>query len=428
VKILHVSTGDSSGGAARAAARLHAGLLRLRHDSKMLVAQSTSDDPTVFTIARAATPDKSFQRAVSRYRINRDFVPYQKIRPAGLDRFSDDRSEYAADWASGVPHADVLNLHWVAGFVDYAKVFSSFGKRIPIVWTLHDMNVFTGGCHYDEGCGKFVESCGACPQLGSHDEHDLSREVWRRKKKVFERLEKNDLHVVADSRWLAGEAFRSSLLRKFPIQTIHYGLDTTVFIPRDKCHVRGALGIPVDARVVMFGAELLSIRRKGLGTLVEALKSAAADEKLLLLSVGRRMPELGGTIPQMHFGHVNSDFFLSLLYSAADVFVIPSLQEAFGQTALEAMACGTPVVGSSVGGIPEIVQDNVTGYLVPPSSPVKLRETVLKLLHDPNKRAEMSANCRRFVLEGFTLEAQARRYESLYHDIGVDKNRAAKNG
>jgi glycosyltransferase involved in cell wall biosynthesis len=113
---------------------------------------------------------------------------------------------------------------------------------------------------------------------------------------------------------------------------------------------------------------------------------------------------------------VNSDFRLSLLYSAADVFVIPSVQEAFGQTALEAMACGTPVVGSAVGGIPEIVQDNVTGWLVPAASPDALREAILKLLHDSEKRAQMSANCRRVVLENYTLEAQANRYENLYRE------------
>jgi glycosyltransferase involved in cell wall biosynthesis len=424
VRILHISTEDISGGAARAASRLHAGLLRLGHESKMLVAQRTSDDATVVTIDRAATPYRSLVRAKDRYEIRQSMKSYMGTRPAGLDRFSEDRSEYAVDLRDGIPDADVVNLHWVAGFIDYLEFFKCHGKRVPLVWTLHDMNVFTGGCHYDEDCGKFAASCGACPQLGSRDWHDLSREVWLRKTKAFRRATGN-LHIVADSEWLAGEASRSSLLGRIPITAIHYGLNTEIFAPRNKLHARGALSIPVDASVIMFAAELMTIRRKGLGTLVEAMHGMAAQKNLMLLSVGRRMPELPAAIPHLHFGHVDSDFFLSILYSAADLFVIPSVQEAFGQTALEAMACGTPVVGARVGGIPEIVRDGVTGLLVPALSPGELGDAILRLLKDPEKRTAMSANCRSLVLENHTLEAQARRYERLYHEIGTDKTRIA---
>lgn len=423
MRILHISTEDISGGAARAASRLHAGLLRLGHDSKMLVAQRTSDDPTVVQINRAATPYRSLVRATDRYEISRSMKPYVKSRPLGLDRFSVDRSEYAVDLRDGIPDADVVNLHWVADFIDYLEFFKCHGKRVPLVWTLHDMNVFTGGCHYDENCGKFAARCGACPQLGSASEHDLSREVWLRKQRAFEQVAAGNLHIVADSEWLAGEAARSSLLRGLPISAIHYGLDTETFAPRNKENARGVLGIPANASVIMFAAELMSIRRKGLGSLVEAMHEMAAQKNLMLLSVGRRTPELPPAIPNVHFGHVSSDYFLSILYSAADVFVIPSLQEAFGQTALEAMACGTPVVGSAAGGIPEIVHDGVTGFLAPASSSGELRDATLRLLKDTEKRAVMSANCRRLVLEKHTLEVQAHRYETLYHEIGADKGR-----
>jgi glycosyltransferase involved in cell wall biosynthesis len=139
------------------------------------------------------------------------------------------------------------------------------------------------------------------------------------------------------------------------------------------------------------------------------------------------MPELDAAIPQMHFGHVNSDFFLSLLYSAADVFVIPSLQEAFGQTALEALACGTAVVGSKAGGIPEIVLDGVTGYLTPAGSAGDLRAAILKLLNEPEKRAEMARNGVRLVLEKHTLEEQAQKYETLYHRIIESRRMTARS-
>ncbi len=391
----------------------------------MLVAHRASDDPTVLTMYRAPTAYKSLIRAIDRNRINRSFAPYVTSRPLGLDRFSDDRSDFAADLAGSIADSDILNLHWVAGFIDYEKFFATYGRRTPIVWTLHDMNVFTGGCHYDEHCGKFTASCGACPQLGSQDENDLSRQVWMRKSKVFEHFDGSRLRIVTDSHWLAAEASRSPLLSKFPITPIHYGLDTEVFMPRDKAHVRGALGIPTEALVIMFAAELMTIKRKGLETLLTALQRLPASQNLLLLSVGRRMPQLPMSIPHLYFGHVTSDFFLSLLYSAADVFVIPSSQEAFGQTALEAMACGTPVVGSAVGGIPEIVRDDITGSLVPPSSPEALSQAISQLLQNVSKRSEMSANCRRVVLENHTLEVQARHYETVYHEMSGHKARAA---
>ena len=131
-------------------------MLRLGHDSKMLVAHKSFDDRTVVSIHCAATPYKSLKRTIDRYRISHSFDPYLTSRPTGLDRFSDDGSEFATDLADGIPSAEVLNLHWVAGFIDYRELLKTYGSRIPMVWTLHDMNVFTGGCHYDEGCGKFA--------------------------------------------------------------------------------------------------------------------------------------------------------------------------------------------------------------------------------------------------------------------------------
>ncbi len=118
---------------------------------------------------------------------------------------------------------------------------------------------------------------------------------------------------------------------------------------------------------------------------------------------------------------------LSVVYSAADVFVIPSIQEAFGQTALEAMACGTPVIGSEVGGIPEIVRPGVTGYLVPPLNPVKLREALISFGGNPMKRAEISNNCRRIAVQEYNLEVQAQLYVKLYEEILRGRG-AAGNG
>jgi glycosyltransferase involved in cell wall biosynthesis len=279
------------------------------------------------------------------------------------------------------------------------------------------MNVFTGGCHYDQNCGGYVKSCGACPQLGSTDEQDLSRQVWTRKRGVFAGRGEKNIQFVANSYWLEAEAKRSSLLSRFPVTTIHYGLDTRTFSPRDRIFSRSVLDLPADAAVVLFVADSVDNKRKGFALLAEALGKLKDRSDLFLLSLGYGNPSLPDTIRHMHLGVVSDDRFLSLIYSAADVFVIPSLQEAFGQTALEAIACGTPVIGFDVGGIPDTVIPRVTGLLVPPGDVDALRSAIVELLEDHAGRKAMSANCRRVAVEKFALDIQARQYVELYESL-----------
>jgi glycosyltransferase involved in cell wall biosynthesis len=281
------------------------------------------------------------------------------------------------------------------------------------------MNPFTGGCHYDNGCGKFADACGACPELGSRHEGDLSRQIWRRKCEALDRIPSSRLQIVADSHWLAEEASKSSLFAKFPVTFIHYGLDVNEFAPRDRRAARLALGLPTEASIILFAAAGVNNRRKGLSHLVEALAKLPACKSPVLVTMGAGELELPGSFSQLHLGSVVSERILSLIYSAADLFVMPSLQEAFGQTALESMACGTPVVAFRAGGLPEVVHDGLTGLTVPPGDSVRLREAIELLLNDVQLREEMSANCRRIVLERHTLEIQARNYDSLYRKISA---------
>jgi glycosyltransferase involved in cell wall biosynthesis len=415
--ILHIATHDSGGGAARAAFRLHEGLLRLGHNSRMLVAHRGTNNPSVVQLTLSQEPLDRLKRILSFVQIRRRASRYKAIRPAGFDLFSEDRSELGHDLINQIPPCDVINLHWTTGFLDYLPFFRKVAGRHPIVWTLHDMNVFTGGCHYDDGCQRYTQRCGACPQLGAREQEDLSRRVWNRKKQAFSSIPRNMFKVVADSRWLATEASKSSLLGGFSIDSICYGLDIQSFAPRNGASARVALGIPRESFVVMFAADWVENRRKGLGTLIDAFACMQDTSNLFLISAGNGVVSLPQGIPHLHFGHIESDLLLSVLYSLADVFVIPSLQEAFGQTALESMACGTPVVGSSVGGIREFLQDGINGYLVPPQNPLLLSQAILKLMRDTRTRKLMSANCRDLVVRDYTLEVQARHYLETYASL-----------
>ena len=289
MKVLHIATSDITGGAARAAYRLHKGLLTKNVNSKMLVRNKRSDDPFV----RQFHPSMDFKTRLFRRsrqeNINKNYMRYDKKKPAGLEYFSDSRSLYNEPVLRHVGNIDVINLHWIAEFIDYQSFFKSLTANTPVVWTLHDMNPFTGGCHYTGPCRRFEEKCGACPQLGSSSKKDLSRSIWNDKQEAFSYLDSMPLHIVTPSRWLSEQAKASALFGQFPSSVIPNGLDTEVFQPRDTSEFRNALGIPADASIVGFVADSTTNIRKGFHYLKVVLESLD-DKNIYLLSVGGITP------------------------------------------------------------------------------------------------------------------------------------------
>lgn len=417
-KIVHLSTIDVKGGAARSAYRLHQGLQRIGWPSTMFAMEKTCPDQT---IVRFEPPQGIMDRVGNRIRremIARDFARYRVSRPSGYEMFSDDRGPFPNAMVAQIPPCDVVNLHWVAGMVDYTSFFPQMTRTTPVVWTLHDMNAFTGGCHYDHRCGRFSGSCGVCPQLGSRQEQDLSRAVWKRKKQAIQAVTTGRLRIITPSRWLAEEARKSSLLSEIRVDVIPYGLDLDVFAPRDKAYSRDLLGIPQDARVVFFLADVVDNRRKGFSFLLEALPHCATRvEKLLLVSLGQQPPQADGRMPWLHLGSIHDDRLLSAVYSAADLFVLPSVLDNLANTVLEAMACGVPVVSFDAGGTPDMVRPGITGQLVPAFDVSALAATIVELLNAPAILRSLSAHCRRVALHEYPLSLQAQRYASLYQDL-----------
>jgi glycosyltransferase involved in cell wall biosynthesis len=380
----------------------------------MLVRYRKSDDPNVKIFVPPMGLITRVRRRIRGERITRSYARYRSTRPAGYERFSDDRNLSGAAALRQLPPCDLINLHWIADFVDFQAFFSAVPRQVPIVWRLADMNAFTGGCHFDHGCGRHVSGCGACPQLGSTDIADLSHQVWRRKKAALDRLDPKRLHIVALNRWMANVVKRNPLLNRFPLTVIPNGVNTETFAPRGTRFARDTLGLPHEARVVLFVADEVTNRRKGFSLLAEALAGLNGIDNLFLLSTGRGNPALPSQIPHRHLGRIDNDHKLSLAYSAAEVYVVPSLQDNQPNTVLEAMACGTPVVGFKVGGVPEMVRPGITGLLAPPEDVDGLRNAILEIFRSPEKRAEMAANCRRIVMDEYRLEDQIRRYAQVY--------------
>jgi glycosyltransferase involved in cell wall biosynthesis len=335
-----------------------------------------------------------------------------------------------------IPHvyeADIINLHWVALFFQSPTTLRKLldlGR--PVVWTLHDQWAFSGGCHFSAGCRGYEDTCGCCPQL-SDDLFGLPESVLRDKAEL---LRGAPLTVVTPSAWLGGAARRSRLFRDVRIEVIPYSLETDVFAPQDKRRAKQQLGINWDTRTLLFGAEDGREKRKGYQELLEAVRSCGSDSRfsslltkgrIKLLAFGHLGDALHETgLPIHPLGYLHNDADLACVYAAADVFVLPSLEDNLPNTMLEAMSCGTPVVAFRTGGVPDVISHGVTGMLAPLGDTRALGEAILTVVLDGGITQRMSAACRRVIEEGYRLEVQAKRYLDLFEDLCAVRGRSER--
>lgn len=412
------------GGAANAARRLHHSLLKAGVDSRFWHGQSSSKtalDNSYSQIQWHRTFSNPLHKLFVRWK-------YRKLRwqlkrslfgrPEGLEIFTDPRLPLANPCDLSMLEGDILHLHWVANLFDYKSFFTALPDNRPIVWTLHDMNPFTGGCHYSNDCESFATRCGYCPQLGKQGENDLSRNFFRVKSDAYRN---KNIHVVTPSHWLEREARRSLLFaRANSIQTIHYGFDTEVFQPRNKLECKQEFGLPKDRIVIGFGAISLKDRRKGFPELEKSIARLQARSHIQFLVFGKDAEELCGSLPTSqvkHVGFIDDPSSLSKVYSATDLFILPSLQDNSPQAGIEAMACGTPVVGFDTGGIPDYVRPGVTGLLAEAGNSEDLAHKIDYLVERPQELIRMGKNARKLILSEFHNEKQANKYLELYHKI-----------
>lgn len=416
MNVLQLSTMDVLGGAARAAYRLHQGLKRSGIDSEMLVRFRHSIDPDIEAcdaqngIRAWAGRIRHPRIAWSQLRLSRSTAPNGELVTL-------DRSTMGPLPLKRLHRPDIIHLHWIANFVDLPTTLVPLANTAPLVWTLHDMNPFTGGCHYVDGCNRYDDRCGLCPQLGSSKVRDASRSIWKRKQRVYGQIAAHRLHVVTPSRWLGEQVARSSLLGRYPRCVIPYGLDTEVFHPVEICEARKALDLPGHAKILLFVADSLRDQRKGFEKLIAAMKQLSGVSNLLLLTIGGQCPQLPQSCPHRHLGRIADDALLSKVYSAADVFVIPSLQDNLPNTVMESLACGTPVVGFDIGGIPDMVRMGKTGLVVPLGNVNALANAIDSLLANDSLREQMGTQARQVAIEEYDLAVQAASYRRLYEQL-----------
>ena len=410
MKVLMLNTFDEIGGAARAAARLLQGVRDLGIDSRLLVQYQTGRADGVISHAGR------LRQLARRLKTVLGTLPVRMFPKAPENNFSPARlPDHLVPEVAAV-NPDIIHLHWMgAGFLR-VETLGKLNK--PLVWTLHDSWPFTGGCHVPFECTRYQQNCGACPVLGSTRDADLSRSTWDRKAQAWQGL---NLTLVAPSRWLADCARSSSLFRDVRVEVIPNGLDTGLFRPRGKEASRRLLGLPQDKKIILFGAiRAASDPNKGFHLLLPALQSLgkqASELMALVFSSFDKDAMHDAGMPVFDLGRIQDDEKLSLIYSAADVFVVPSIQEAFCQTATEAMACGTPVVAFAATGLLDIVEHQKSGYLAKPYDSEDLAHGIAWVLADEERHQSLSLQARRKVEADFSIDKVAQRYARLYDRV-----------
>lgn len=316
-----------------------------------------------------------------------------------------------------VQTADILHIHWVNhGFlsIDGLRKLLDLGK--PIVWTMHDMWPFTGICHYSGTCENYTSSCRACHLLNSSG-NDISTSTQKAKAQLFVGRE-NQVKLVGCSKWLTNLAKKSTSTSHLSSINIPNPINTSLFKPLNKVEVKKQLGLNPSKKNILFAAENVFNVEKGFVHLVEALKEMTLEEKgqIQLVIIGKTKEQLDLGIETKYMGYISDASTLVNLYNAANLFVTPSLQDNLPNTVMESLACGTPVVAFETGGIPEMVDHKINGYIACYKDAKDLASGMAWALFEADGKS-LSENARKKVVESYSEEVIAKRYLKLYGEF-----------
>lgn len=410
--ILQLSTFHWEGGAGVAAARLHQALRKAGVDSRLMVSEINRPGPE--TYAWADSPWKS-KKAWGRFVLERlYFLPQEKDKSV---RFAFSPAVAGADITEHplVQQASIIHLHWVNfGFLSLKSLEKLFAMGKPIVWTLHDMWTFTGGCHYNRGCERYLSHCQCCPYLKCPGEHDISFRQFERKRRIYNQA---PLTLISPSRWLDHLVQKAALTGGMPSQAIPNCIDTDFFKPGERQAARQALNLPSDKKLLLFAGANTQDPRKGFAYFREALQDPAlATCEVMIL--GKGQSEHFSDMPvKTHFlGKISDPAQMVQAYRAADMLVVPSLEDNLPNTIMEAMACGTPVAGFNTGGIPEMAEHGVSGYIAEARSAKSLSDGMQWILQN-NGTGTVSQHAREKVLATYSEDIVARQYSQLYESL-----------
>jgi len=311
---------------------------------------------------------------------------------------------------------DLLHFHDLSSAIS-PLTLGHLSKKMPVIWTFHDCSPFTGGCLYPMQCDRFRMGCGNCPQIGQWPIDsfiDATRALHRVKKHIHS---SNRIICITPSRWMADLAFQSGLFLKKPL-VINNAVNTNIYTPSDKRAVRQSLGIPNKRNVILISAGHILDERKGTLLALEALNSCKHLKPFLLVvgAIDKTAETLLSPFDYYATGYIADQQKMATIYSAADVFLFCSLADNQPLVILETMAAGTPLVGFATGGIPEMVEQDVTGFLVPQRD-IKALSQGLSIAFSDSRHKRWSAEGRRKALDEFSWKNWGANHLDLYYEV-----------
>jgi glycosyltransferase involved in cell wall biosynthesis len=401
LRILHFSTGDSAGGAAQAALRLHAALVDAGHDSRMIVRQKGSGRADVLEVPQSLKPWRARARRLARRRT-----------PTPPPAFNlDVTPDIRRDLFYSAGEVDVIVLHSITRLLTVREIRSIHEHyRAPLVWALADQAPLTGGCHYSYDCDGYTVRCGRCPQLGSDREGDRSRTVLDRRLELLSPL---SIVFVAASSGVEGWVRRSAAFGSHRVERIPAISDDRVFRPFDRRPARDLLDVPQDARVVLLGAGSLVHPRKGVVEYALPALGLLDDPRLFVLTVGARGDELDLPCPGRALGPLSDPVAIALTYQAADVYLCPTIADAGPLMIPESLLCGTPVVAFDVGYAIDLVHDGETGAVVRSRHPADLAAALRTVMSRAGKMRDACRAAAAHHAPARVVEAHIQLYRSL---------------
>jgi glycosyltransferase involved in cell wall biosynthesis len=419
MKVTLINTSDAGGGAPAACMRLLKALELKRVDVLMEVQDKKTGEARVSSIG-----DDFIGGLRAKFNFYFERLPFIWFKAKNRSvRFAFSTADTGTDISKipGILNADILHLHWTnAGYLSINNIKQLFETGKPVVWTLHDMWAFTGGCHYSGDCDHFINECGNCWMLRDASDNDISHTGWLRKQDMLKAA--RNIVFVTCSNWLADVAKTSTLLKGFRIEAIPNPIDAAIFSPKDKSAAREKWNIDPDSKIILFGAANILDRRKGLTYLVEALDDLKKNYKDIddveIVIFGKNKSFDVNTLPfkVYQLNLINSQQEMAGLYNLADVYVTPAIEDNLPNTVMESLSCGTPVVAFNTGGIPDMVEHKQNGYLAEYKSAADFAAGINYILNSERK-TELAANARKKVLDNFTNEIVAEKYMAVYNSI-----------
>lgn len=356
MKVVHVSYKDDQEGAAIAVERICRSLILAGIDSTILVQKKVGDKPYAHSSA-----NNKLQKLFSFIRVGLDLLinnllVKDKSVYFTLPFIGSDISKHHL-----LVEADVIHLHWInRGFLSLASIEKFLKLKKTVVWTLHDSWAFTGGCHMTGQCEKYKANCKGCPLSPFLD---LASHFLEKKRNMFE---SSRISFITPSTWMVEKASSSNALRNKTVTVIPNCVDTSIFKPLDAVNARKVFNLPLDKSIILFN--ITNDARKGVAYLHQVIAKLSDNDNNILF-VGFGTSDIQNTVfadlPIMTVGRINDNYSMATLYNASDVLIAPALEEPFGQTYIEAMACGTPCVAFNHSGPQDIIEHQKDGYLAP---------------------------------------------------------------